>query len=82
MVAGFDLLETDHGVIHEALLASADGARELLTAMARDDDTRRRAADAYANRADALLALLLRHLADEEDLVIPAMLAHGERSVT
>ena len=82
MEIGFDLLENDHHVIHDALLASADRARGLLAAMPRDDDTRRRAADHYADGADALLALLLRHLADEEDLVIPAMLDHGERSVT
>ena len=82
MEIGFDLLETDHAVIHAALMASAEGAQALLVAMARDDDARRRAADAYADRADALLALLIRHLADEEDLVIPAMLEHGERSVT
>ena len=82
MKIGFDLLENDHHVIHDALLASADRARALLAAMARDDDDRRRAADHYANGADTLLALLLRHLADEEDLVIPAMLDHGERSVT
>ncbi len=82
MEVGFDLLEADHAAIHDALLASAEAARSLLGAVARDDDTRRRAADAYATGADALLALLLRHLADEEDLVIPAMLEHGERSVT
>jgi len=29
-----------------------------------------------------LLKLLVRHLADEEDLIVPAMLHHGERPVT
>lgn len=82
MIAGFDLLEQDHHVIHAALVASADEARGLLAAMTADADTRRRAADRYADGADRLLSLLLRHLADEEDLVIPAMLEHGERSVT
>mgnify|MGYP000181423240 CR=1 FL=1 len=36
---------------------------------------------AYAAASDRLLDLLIRHLADEEDLVIPAMLEHGERSL-
>jgi hemerythrin-like domain-containing protein len=82
MAAGFDLLESDHGVIHDKLLASVDSARALLQALAgTDDDARRHAADAYAAASDDLLSLLLRHLADEEDLVIPAILAHGERSI-
>ncbi|MEG3143238.1 hemerythrin domain-containing protein [Sphingomonas sp. RT2P30] len=81
MVAGFDLLESDHAIIHDALTASIDTARALLAALPGDDDTRRRATDRHAAAADRLHALLGRHLADEEELVIPAMLEHGERSV-
>ncbi|WP_423820635.1 hemerythrin domain-containing protein [Salinisphaera sp. SPP-AMP-43] len=79
MVAGFELLENDHDIIHERLVASADSARALMDALARDRDSARRAADAFAARADRLLILLDQHLDDEEDLVIPAMLEHGER---
>lgn len=79
MIAGFDLLAADHHVIHEAIGASVDSARGMLAAMAQDPDAQRRATDAYAAASDRLLDLLLRHLADEEDLVIPAMLEHGER---
>lgn len=81
MVAGFDLLEADHHVIHAAIDATVDSARGMLTAFAQDADAQRRATDAYAAASDTLLNLLLRHLADEEDLVIPAMLEHGERSL-
>jgi hypothetical protein len=81
MVAGFDLLESDHEVIHAALLASARSGQALVDGLARDPDAARRAADAYAADADRLLVMLLRHLADEEDLILPAMLHHGERSV-
>jgi len=81
MVAGFDLLEADHHHIHEALLASARSAQALLTALPGGGDAARAAVENYAGDADLLLALLLRHLADEEDLVVPAMLHHGERSV-
>lgn len=81
MIAGFDLLEADHGHIHEALLASARSGQALLTALAGGRDASRAAADTYAGDADRLLALLVRHLADEEDLVVPALLHHGERSV-
>ncbi len=81
MVAGFDLLESDHHVIHEALLASVTGAQALMPALAQAADARRRALDAYAAAADHLSQLLVRHLADEEDLVIPAILERGERSI-
>jgi hypothetical protein len=76
MVAGFDLLEHDHAIIHETLLASVEQARALLAALGDP-----RARDAYAATSARLLGLLTRHLADEEELVIPAMLEHGERSV-
>lgn len=46
MVAGFDLLEADHRVIHEALLASAQSGQALLTALAHGGDASR-AADGY-----------------------------------
>lgn len=82
MVAGFDLLEGDHEVIHAQLVTTLDAARRMLTAMNGEGDARRFAADAYALDADRLLDLLIRHLADEEELVIPAMLEHGELSVS
>ena len=82
MVAGFDLLENDHALIHDQLLATADDARVLLTALGQPGDARRRAADAYAATSGQLLKLLVRHLADEEEIVIPAMLEHGERRVS
>ena len=81
MRAGFDLLERDHDVIHHLLKQSAEGASTLLASLQQDRDAQRAAADVYADRAQQLLALLDRHLDDEEDLVIPAMLEHGERAV-
>ena len=80
MVAGFELLDSDHRLIHEALVATAENANRLLQSPEEGDEARR-TADAYARAADRLLALLNRHLADEEDLVIPAMLQHGEQRV-
>ncbi len=80
MAKGFDVLDADHHAIHAALVANADAARTLLAALG-GSGAADRAAAAYATRTDTLLALLNRHLADEEDLVIPAMLEHGERSL-
>jgi hemerythrin-like domain-containing protein len=81
MVAGFDLLEDDHGLIHHQLLESVRSARALLGALQQGRDEQRRAADAHAGASRALLDLLARHLSDEEDLVIPALLEHGERRI-
>jgi hemerythrin-like domain-containing protein len=82
MTAGFDLLENDHGAIHVALETSVDSARAMLAALDGDRDGRRRAVDRYATDHDRLVALLTQHLADEEDLVLPALLHFGERSVS
>lgn len=79
LVVGFDLLEADHVLIHQRLVGTVEHARRLLNALKSSDEVMRRAADAFAAAADDLLGLLLRHLFDEEDLVIPAMLKHGER---
>lgn len=80
MAAGFDLLEHDHHAIHDTLLASVAQARTLLAALGGAGAVDR-AADDYAATSDRLIAMLLRHLADEEEIVIPAMLEHGERAV-
>jgi hypothetical protein len=51
-----------------ALLKSLDGAT----------DAQRLAGDRYADASDRLLKNLLRHLDDEEDLVVPLILDRGE----
>ena len=81
MGVGFAILEADHRLIHEQIVASVDAARTLLQALTQGRDAQRRAADAYSGTTDRLLDLLGRHLADEEDLVIPGLLEHGERSL-
>lgn len=81
MVAGFDLLERDHDVIHAGIAETVAAARRLLAALPGARDPRERALDDYARAAGGLARLADRHLADEEDLVIPALLAHGERSI-
>lgn len=79
LVTGFDLLESDHALIHHQLVTTVEHARGLLAALSSPGDAALRAADAYTDEAEILLDLLLKHLADEEDLVIPALLHHGER---
>jgi hypothetical protein len=79
MIVGFDLLENDHTIIDEKLRASAASAQKLVAVLSQVGDALRYAADTYADDSDQLLDWLLRHLSDEEDLVIPAMLEHSER---
>lgn len=80
MERGFDLLEADHHAIHDALETTVNSARGLLASLSHPNRDIR-AADTHADHAAMLTRLLLRHLADEEELVIPAMLEHGERRV-
>jgi iron-sulfur cluster repair protein YtfE (RIC family) len=73
---GFAVLERDHEVIHETLARLAEAANAFLKAQ--DPDRLRFLADAYARVTDELLSGLVRHLADEEDLIIPLILDRGE----
>jgi hemerythrin-like domain-containing protein len=82
MIAGFDLLENDHAIIHDRLLDTATSGQALIAALATGDTAARRVAAAYTDNADRLLDYLLRHLADEEDLVVPGILEHTERKIT
>lgn len=82
MAAGFELLESDHERIHSSLLACAESGQALLASLGRGSDAARKAAGTHGAVAERLLALLGRHLADEEDLIVPAMLRHGQRAVS
>jgi len=60
------------------LHATAEAARGLLDAMPGGGAASRRAADTYADTSDRLLDWLLRHLEDEEDLIVPTILDRTE----
>ena len=78
---GFDILDSDHHVIHDALERNAEKAREFLIALKQDEDRKRFAADAYADENERLIHMLTRHLVDEEDLIIPLILDRGEEEL-
>lgn len=78
---GFDLLDGDHHLIHEALERNAETANAFLRALSQDEDRRRFAADAYAAENERLVAMLARHLHDEEDLIVPLILDRGEDGI-
>jgi iron-sulfur cluster repair protein YtfE (RIC family) len=81
LARGFDVLEGDHHAIHADMEKTADTANALLRALGGDGDTLRRRGDDYADASGALIKGLLRHLDDEEDLVVPLILDRGEQAI-
>lgn len=75
LLRGFDLLEADHDAIHEAIGAIAERADLVLSVSPAD------LADPLARFREVHAGLgrdLIRHLDDEEDLIIPLILDRGE----
>ncbi len=78
IAAGIDLLDRDHDAVHahlEILAARGNAFHQAVRAGAADRS------DYAARMADALTAAspaLLRHLDDEEDIVIPLMARHAD----
>lgn len=77
LARGFDVLEGDHHAIHADMAATADAANALLRALAGKSDVLKQSDD-YAAASGALLKGLIRHLDDEEDLIVPLILDRGE----
>ena len=78
---GFDVLETDHKVIHEQIAATVETANAFLRTAVNDPDPLRRSGERHVETSGALLRLLTRHLSDEEDLIIPLILDRGEAAL-
>jgi hypothetical protein len=81
LAPGFDVLESDHEVLHQTIMKSVESANEFLRSMQAAEDARRFAGDRYADVSDELLRHLLRHLEDEEDLIVPLILDRGEQKL-
>jgi hemerythrin-like domain-containing protein len=80
LMRGFDVLEGDHHAIHADMAATAETANALLRALAEKSDARKQG-DAYALASGGLLKGLIRHLDDEEDLIVPLILDRGEAAL-
>ena len=78
LARGFDVLEQDHHAIHADMARTAETANALLRALAGEEARRARCGDDYAAASRALLDGLIRHLDDEEDLIVPLILDRGE----
>jgi len=81
LARGFDVLEEDHHAIHADMARTAEATNALLRALAGDADTVRRCGDDYAAASGVLLGGLMRHLDDEEDLIVPLILDRGEEEL-
>lgn len=81
LARGFDVLEGDHHAIHDDMGRTVETANALLRALAGNTDALTRCGDAYAQATGALLTGLIRHLDDEEDLIVPLILDRGEEAL-
>lgn len=69
LARGFDILDKDHHRMDELLEGFAQSANGLLQGQAEPGR--------YLQEVTAFEGFLLRHLEDEEDLIVPILLKHG-----
>jgi hemerythrin-like domain-containing protein len=81
LARGFDVLEGDHHAIHTDMARTAETANAMLRALSGEAQALRRCADRYAQASGALIKGLIRHLDDEEDLIVPLILDRGETAL-
>lgn len=82
LAAGFDVLAKDHELVHQDIVNIVESINAFLTMLGTEDpgsdDARRQAAERYIEASELLHARLARHLADEEDLIIPLMIRQDQ----
>lgn len=77
MAKGFELLDRDHDAIERLLQAMADAANGLTRAVTEGADLAPHAA-ALAGAVEGGVALIGRHLADEEEIIVPVLTLRGD----
>ena len=83
LAAGFDRLEREHATLNRSVDAALAALAERRAAADRandpaSDSTLKLAAQRYTDAAATLSAELLRHLHDEENLVVPLLLERAD----
>ena len=78
---GFEVLEFDHELIHGSIIKVVGTANTFLQSGMGADDAARNAGDHYAQASAELLQRLMRHLDDEEDLIVPLILERTEHTL-
>lgn len=78
LARGFEVLDADHHTIDRAIAELGTVSDALLRALATPTYDRPAAVAGLATTLPVFLQRLLRHLDDEEDLVIPLLIERGE----
>lgn len=78
LARGFDLLESEHSRLRGDTDAALAALAELHAAVERAGPATTLGAQRYSEAAERLCGQLVRHLSDEEDLVVPVLLEHGD----
>jgi len=76
MVAGFELLDRDHDDIEHLLAAMAEAANGLIRAGGEPGEMPP-LAHTLADRIERGVTLIVRHLGDEEEIVVPVLTLSG-----
>ncbi len=79
LAPGFDALAADHELLHEGISDVVASVNAFFESLRNENaaDATRHAADRYLACSETTFRRLLRHLSDEEDLIIPVMLDRG-----
>ena len=79
LASGFDALASDHELLHQNIVDIVGAFNALLDIVRADrganPDALKRASLAFVGTSERMFRRLNRHLDDEEDLIIPVMLA-------
>jgi hemerythrin-like domain-containing protein len=78
LVRGFEMLESDHDALAASIQDSVNAANGFLQALTASPANVQAAGYAYIQSGASLLRGLIRHLDDEEDLIVPLILDRGE----
>ncbi|MDO5657764.1 MAG: hemerythrin domain-containing protein [Paracoccus sp. (in: a-proteobacteria)] len=82
LIRGFDIMDADHHVIHDAIESFASEGNGFLHKIGRaegmPDDAQKYALDAMGDELARFRRLLVQHLDDEEDLVIPLIVERDD----
>lgn len=81
LARGFDILEGDHDAIHQDLLKLQESGGALARALGRGQGGIDAPAEVMAGDLEGFLKRLDRHLADEEDLIVPLILDRSEHGL-
>lgn len=81
LLRGFEILEADHDALHGVIEEILGRANVLLSQPEADPVAFRDALGRFHETQVAMGRDLLRHLDDEEDLVVPLILDRGERGL-